>query len=87
MIRLANENQTCPKCGRDDRLEVGNFPLRCQACGWCYLNENPCEVCGEPSVSMMGGLKKTHYRCRAHAFSYGEMVNSLRGSLGLFVDV
>jgi hypothetical protein len=51
---------------------VGAFVLSCEACGWHYLNKNPCSVCGEKSVSSYGsdnpatGRHVRLYGCKAH---------------------
>ena len=67
----------CPKCGSTN-VWVGAFPLDCEDCGWHYLNENPCGVCGEPSVSGFGVNGATAYRCSEHPLSLEDMAKAAR---------
>lgn len=59
----------CPKCKSDDVL-IGSFVLSCCACGWHYLNDRPCNVCGKPSFSTCGAGKMGKYKsyngCKDH---------------------
>ena len=38
----------CPSCGSAEVWSGAFGPLRCDKCGWCYLNVHPCDVCGKP---------------------------------------
>lgn len=58
----------CPKCSSRN-ICVGAFPLSCQDCGWHYLNDEPCSVCGGPSVSMMHSVGAEVYGCKDHPIS------------------
>lgn len=83
--------ETCPQCGSPDVLS-GACVLSCNACGWHYLDGHPCEVCGSPARSAMGGSPgggepfAHYYRCPAHPFTpddfrrcFGSLVEVIRG--------
>lgn len=65
-------NNYCPKCGSSNVL-VGNFLLRCLACGWHYLNKHPCRICGDESVACAGGKDEALYGCKQHPITENEM--------------
>jgi predicted nucleic acid-binding Zn-ribbon protein len=71
-------NHICPKCGSDN-VEVGNVVLGCLACGWSYLNEHPCRVCGAPATGAMGGNGKPLYSCSAHPFTSDDVRRAFAG--------
>ena len=56
----------CPKCGSGS-IEMGAHPLKCHDCGWHFLNENPCCVCGGPSVAAAGAYGVRLYWCCEHS--------------------
>lgn len=67
----------CPRCGSSN-VAVGNFVLSCGDCDWSFLNKHPCEVCQQPSFSVMGSGDDVHYRCREHGLSEDESRDILR---------
>lgn len=73
-VEAKDRRNRCPSCGSDD-VSLGTRPfsetnaLRCFACGWHYLNEHPCDICGEPACSSAGNQSRTQYRCAKHPFT------------------
>lgn len=67
-------NHVCPKCSKSEGLVVGNFPLRCNSCHWHYLNDNPCDVCGKPSISGGSARGKPWHRCKEHGKTWDEIL-------------
>lgn len=66
------DKHKCPAC-ESDSVCVGNFVLRCEACGWSYLNSHPCRVCGKPATGVMGNGQAALYSCSTHPFTEEEM--------------
>ena len=74
------DNYACPKCGETERLLVGNFPLQCGACGWHYLNEYPCRMCGKPARSCCGWNGQSLYGCAIHPITEDEFNRMVVGT-------
>lgn len=70
------QSNNCPQCNSTN-IWIGAFPTSCNDCGWYYLNEYPCDICGKPSFSTAGcfgaGKNIIYYRCKEHPITNEEI--------------